>query len=59
MGTPHAIEDPPGHRFARGDLFLVMEQPSRVDHLEESYAFDSRSDDPSMVHAFNTDGCHR
>jgi hypothetical protein len=45
-GTPHAIEDHPGNRFARGDLFLVMEQPSRVDHLAESYAFDHRSDDP-------------
>jgi hypothetical protein len=40
------MEDHPGHRFARGDLFLVMEKPSRVDHLDESYAFDNRSDYP-------------
>jgi len=53
------MEDHPGHRVARGNRFLVMEQPSRVDHLAASYAFDTSRDYPSMVHAFNPDGCHR
>jgi len=58
-GTPQALEDHPGHRVARGALCLVMAKPSRVEHLEASDALDHSSDSPSMVHAFNTDGCPR
>jgi hypothetical protein len=58
-GKPQAIADHPGHRFTRGDRFLVMAKPARVDHLDESYAFDHSSDSPSMVQAFTTDGFHR
>jgi hypothetical protein len=57
-GKPHAMEEPPGHRFARGDFFLVMEKQSRVEPLDAASPFDNRRDDPSMVPAFNTDGFH-
>jgi len=49
----------PGNRFARGALCLSMGKHAPVKHLDASSGLDNRSNDPSMVSAFHTDGCHR
>src|SRR5256714_12807966 len=49
IGKPQAVEDHPGNRFARSDLFLVLHKQTRVDHLDETSVLDRRSDYASVV----------
>jgi hypothetical protein len=37
IGQPQAIEDHPGHRFARCDLLLRIRSEARVDHPSQAY----------------------
>src|SRR5215510_1536026 len=39
IGKPQAIEDHPGHRFARGDLLLLIWNEASVDHAYQAEVF--------------------
>jgi hypothetical protein len=53
MGKPEAIEDHPGHGFARCDHGLCIRDETRVDHLKQLYVFDDRCHHPYMIQAFD------
>ena len=58
IGTPQAIEDHPGHRFARGDLLLRIRKEARVDHTSQASVFDHTGNEPQLIQAFHMDRCH-
>src|SRR4029450_12274768 len=58
IGKPQAIEDHPGHRFARCNLLLVIRNEASVDHAYQAKVFYHTGNEPSMIQAFHMDRCH-
>src|SRR5437762_1614943 len=46
IGKPQAIEDHPGHRFARCDLLLLIRHEASVDHTYQAYVFYHTGNEP-------------
>jgi hypothetical protein len=58
MGTPQAIEEHPGHRFARCDLLWRIRHEASVDHAYQAYVLYHTGHESQMIQAFHMDRCH-
>jgi hypothetical protein len=58
LGHPHAIEDHPGHGFARCDLLLGLGYEACIDRLNQTSVLDNRDNKAEMIQAFDTKRFH-
>src|SRR5438093_842070 len=58
IGKPQAIQDHPRHRFAWGDLLLLIWNEASINDAYQAQVFDHTSNESHMIHSFHTDRFH-